>query len=219
MNSPRLPPTLLGLSPGDLGRADVERFVAAARRARAGGLAGILLREPGLDDRTFVELARTLRARFAAPAWFGVHDRAHVAVAVGADAVHLGFRSLEPTLVRPWLGGGITLGLSTHASDDSAAWEAVDYLFHGPVFDTPSKRGLVEPVGLAGLVRAKGRTTRPTWALGGVDPARARDVLATGVHGVVVRGALFSTDDPARAVERFLAELARRGSTSPTSAT
>ncbi|MCK6446256.1 MAG: thiamine phosphate synthase [Planctomycetes bacterium] len=216
MSEPRLPPTLLGLSPGDLGRADVARFVAAARRARDAGLMGLLLREPGLDDRTFVELARTLRAPFAAPAWFGVHDRAHVAAALGADGLHLGFRSLEPAFVRPWLGAGVALGLSTHASDDSAAWEAADYLFHGPVFDTPSKRGLVEPVGLAGLVRAKGRTTRPTWALGGIDPTRARDVLATGVQGLAVRGALFETDDPARAVERFLAELARRGSAAPT---
>lgn len=205
---PVLPPPLLALSPGDLGRVSVERFAAAAVRARAAGLAGLVLREPTLDEHAYVELARRLRATFAG-AWLAVHDRAHLALPLGADAVHVGFRSLTPAVLRTWLDARLALGLSTHADDDARPWADADYLFHGPVFDTPSKRGLVEPIGLAGLVRAKGRTTRPTWALGGIRPDRVRDVLATGVQGVAVRAGIFGADDPARAVEGLLAAFGK----------
>ncbi|MBI5431932.1 MAG: thiamine phosphate synthase [Planctomycetes bacterium] len=206
--APVLPPPLLALSPGDLGRATVERFLAAASRARAAGLAGIVLREPALDEHAYVELARRLRAKFAG-AWLAVHDRAHLALPLGADAAHVGFRSLAPAVLRTWLDPKLALGLSTHADDNARAWADADYLFHGPVFDTPSKRGLVEPIGLAGLVRAKGRTTRPTWALGGIRPDRVRDVLATGVQGVAVRAGIFDAADPARAVASLLAALGK----------
>lgn len=207
-----LPPPLVVLSPGDLDASRPERLtrlLAAASRARAAGLAGLLLREPGLDDRAFLELARRLRALFAPPAWLGLHDRAHLAAALEADAVHLGFRSLAPAVLRTWLDPRVALGLSTHAGDDPRSWAAADYLFHGPVYDTPSKRGLVEPIGLDGLVRAKGLSAQPLWALGGITPERVRDVLATGVRGVAVRSALWDAQDAGRATARFLSAAAR----------
>jgi thiamine-phosphate diphosphorylase len=206
---PRPPPTLIALSPGALDLVSGPRFVAQVARARAAGLAGLVLREPNLGDRAYFELACGVRAAFSTDpsAWLAVHDRAHLACALGADAVHVGFRSLAPQTLRTWLAPSVAIGLSTHASDDERLWDAAEYVFHGPVFDTPSKRGVVAPIGLEGLVRVTRRTSRPVWALGGVTPERARDVLASGVRGVAVRGAIFDAPDPARAVERLLAAL------------
>ncbi|MCE9594965.1 MAG: thiamine phosphate synthase [Planctomycetes bacterium] len=206
---PALPPRLLALSPGNLEPAALERFVAAAKRAREAGLDGLVLRESSLDERVYFDLARRMRELFAGarPGWFAVHDRAHLAAPLRADAVHVGFRSLPPRELRAWLEPRLALGLSTHADDDARPWGDADYLFHGPVFDTESKRGVRDSIGLAGLVAARGRTTRPIWALGGIVAERVRDVLATGVRGVAVRGALFDAADPGRACERLLVEL------------
>ncbi|MCZ6597711.1 MAG: thiamine phosphate synthase, partial [Planctomycetota bacterium] len=161
----KLPPRVVALSPGDLAPELCDTFAAAARAALDAGLRGLLLREAALEDGAFLALARALAAlRDEHDAWFGVHDRAHIARLVGADGLHLGFRSLAPADVPAAWRAGLAVGLSTHAHDhvgveegvqgDDDAWRDADYLFHGPVLDTPSKRGLLEPVGFGGLAAA-----------------------------------------------------------------
>jgi thiamine-phosphate diphosphorylase len=197
-------PRLVALSPGDLrddSGAAALAFLAALERALGAGLPGLLLREPQLADRDFLALGERVRKLSArAGAWLAVHDRAHLAAALGADALHLGFRSLAPRELRPWPAGahpcGIALGLSTHAHDDPRAWADADYLFHGPLHATPSKAGRLEPVGADGLARALAATTRPIRALGGVTP------------GVAVRAGLLPAADPAAATRAYLAGLA-----------
>jgi len=198
-----LPPPLVALSPGDLDAAAFPAFLERLERARAAGLAAVLLREPRLSDRDTLALGRAVRASSAA-LWLGLHDRAHLAAEVGASAVHLSFRSLRPRELRPWLGAEIALGLSTHAGDDPAAWAGADYLFHGPLHDTPSKRGLVAPIGLEGLGDARAATRLPLIALGGVTPADAPRLRALGLHGVAVRAPILSASDPARATRAYL---------------
>lgn len=216
----RLPPTLLALSPGTLrDAADVERLLQRAAAARAAGLRGVLLREPHLGERPFLELARRLRALLAGDGgWLGLHDRAHLVAAAGADAVHVGFRSLSPAELRSWLPADVAVGLSTHAGDDVAAWGSADYLVHGPVFDTPSKRGLLEPIGTGGLAAAVARAPRPVWALGGLapeHPERVRGALEAGARGVAVLAAVLAREDPAPAVRALLALVGSRGRAEP----
>jgi hypothetical protein len=67
--------------------------------------------------------------------------------------VQLGFRSLPPADARAQLAPTIAIGFSAHAGDELALWQASDYLLLGPVFDTPSKRATIEPLGLEGLAR------------------------------------------------------------------
>lgn len=207
----RPPPRLLALSTGTLQSSGAKAFLARMRAAREAGLDGSMLREPDLGDREFVELARALRELFARErgGFFCVHDRAHVAASVGADAVHLGHRSLAPRELRGWLPPSIAIGLSTHAGDDRELWLAADYLIHGPVFDTPSKRGLVEPIGLDGLRAAATSTPVPLLAIGGIRPEHVGAILATGARGVAVLAAIAGSDDPARSTARFVDAFGR----------
>ncbi|HEX6882583.1 MAG TPA: thiamine phosphate synthase [Planctomycetota bacterium] len=198
-------PRLVALSPGTLAPGGSGPFLAALARALAAGLPGLLLREPGLTDRATLDLARELRARCsAAGTWFALHDRAHLAEEVAADAVHLSFRSLRPTELA-WLPRTIARGLSTHASDAAHEWEGADYLFHGPLHAVSGKP---EPVGLAGMARARARSALPLLALGGVQPADVPALRSTGLHGVAVRAGILGAPDPAAATRAYLEALA-----------
>ena len=92
----------------------------------------------------------------------------------------------------------------------AASWRGADYLFHGPVFATPSKQELLEPIGLAGLARACARTDRPILALGGVRPAHVGELRAAGAHGVAVLSGILGASDPGRATAAYLEALAPR---------
>ncbi|HVS10323.1 MAG TPA: thiamine phosphate synthase [Planctomycetota bacterium] len=204
------PPRLVALSPGTLGPGEAHAFTRDAGRAVERGLRGILLREPALGDREYLALAMDLRALLAPhrDAWLGLHDRPHLATAVGAQAVHLGWRSLAPREIRPWLDESVSIGLSTHAGDDPHTWQDADYLLHGPVFavDKPFAR---EPVGFEGLRMATARSTVAVWALGGLKPEHARDVLAAGAAGVATLSGIFGAEDAAAATGPWLEALAQ----------
>lgn len=203
----RLPPPLVALTPGSLRPGQERGLLAAVDAALGAGLRGVLVREPGLSDRALAALGAALRQRLA-EGWLALHDRPHVALAVGADAVHLGFRSLPLAAVRAGFGDDLTIGLSTHAHDDPRAWAAASYVFHGPVRPTPSKQGLLEPVGMEGLARACRASPVPVLAIGGLEPEDAPAVLASGAHGLAVLRGVLAARDPARAAARFLAALA-----------
>lgn len=203
-------PRLIALSPGDLGPADRARFLAALERAFAAGLPGLLLREPRLSEREFLGLGKAvlgLRARYPG-VWFAVHDRAHLAVELCADGVHLSFRSLRPAELRAWLAPGIALGLSTHAEDDPRTWGGADYLFHGPLHATPSKAGRVAPVGFEGLARAVCVASAPVFALGGVTPSDLARLRGLGVYGAAVQSGLLGASDAGSATRAYLEALA-----------
>jgi thiamine-phosphate pyrophosphorylase len=203
-------PRLIALSPGDLEPDAYGAFLAALERALAAGLPGLVLREPRLPDRAYLALGREVVRRRAAGAglWLAVHDRAHLAAELGADAVHLSFRSLRPSELRPWLDPRLALGLSTHAHDDARAWAEADYLFHGPLRATPSKEGRLVPVGLDGLAHALARARQPLFALGGVRPPDVPAIRELGAHGVAVRAGILGAEDPARATRAYLEALA-----------
>jgi len=171
------------------------------------GLAGILLREPGLSDREHLDLAAALRELLGTAGWLGVHDRAHLAAAARADGVHLGSRSLAPSHVRAWLEPRVALGFSSHAGDQEARWRGADYLLFAPLFDVPGKG---PSQGLAGLTAAIAGSRLPTWAMGGIAPESAAGVLAAGAQGIAVLRGIFACSDPAAATERYLRALERR---------
>ncbi|MEZ5980024.1 MAG: thiamine phosphate synthase [Planctomycetota bacterium] len=200
---------MVALTTGDAARAgctDVERRVAAAFEA---GLRGVVLREPELEDREYLALARRiveLARRSGDDAWVSLHDRVHLAVEAGADAVQLGGASLAPSVARELLPETVAIGFSIHQGDDPHVARGADHLFLAPVFATNSKPGAA-PIGTEALGALHAAIGLPVFALGGVTPANAADCLRAGAAGVVVLSGILGSSDPAGATRRHLEAL------------
>ena len=140
-----------------------------------------------------------------------VNDRADIALAAGADVLHLGQDDLPLSVARDIVGPRPLLGRSTHDRDQvlAAVDEPVDYFCVGPCWPTPTKPGRAAP-GLA-LVRAAAelQTTKPWFAIGGIDEQRLPEVLDAGAHRVVVVRAITTADDPQAAANRLKAMLTK----------
>jgi len=200
------------------GRPLAEVVAAALRGVAGSGLApadvAVQLREKDLDGRALTELARALRAvTAAAGAALYVNDRVDVALAAGADGVHLGGASLDVAAAAR-IAGGLAIGVSTHAAGQVAALAAPAtatagrpaFALLGPVHDTPSKRPFGPPLG-AGVVTAAARAGLPVIAVGGIEPAHVRAVRAAGAHGIACIRAVMASSDPAATVGAFCQEL------------
>jgi thiamine-phosphate pyrophosphorylase len=183
---------------------------ARAARALAGlppGCAAVHLREKDLGGAALLALARPL---VAACHLHGqrclVNDRLDVAIAAGADGVHLPSAGVPPAEARRLLGPSSLVGVSCHGAEDVARALAggAGYATFGPVHDTPSKRAYGAPVGLADL-RAAAAIGLPLVGLGGVTPANAPAVRAAGAHGVAVIRAWLEAQDPAAVIRELLA--------------
>jgi thiamine-phosphate pyrophosphorylase len=179
-----------------------------ARRAAA-ALAGIPprrvavhLREKDLCGAALLGLARALvGACHARGQLLLVNDRIDVALAAGADGVHLPSAGVAPADARRLLGPAAIVGVSCHSAEDvrRARDGGASYATFGPIYDTPSKRAYGAPVGLAAL-REAARLGLPLVALGGVTPERVAEVRAAGASGVAVIRAWLAGGDPAAAV-------------------
>ncbi|MGH3255176.1 MAG: thiamine phosphate synthase [Streptosporangiaceae bacterium] len=139
-----------------------------------------------------------------------VNDRADVALAAGADVLHLGQDDLPVPVARQILGPGPVIGRSSHspAQADAASREAgVDYFCAGPVWVTPTKPG--RPATGTGLLAhvAQAAPRRPWFAIGGISLAQLDEVLAAGATRVVVVRAITQASDPAGAARSFARRL------------
>jgi len=189
-------------------RGDLAQFAEAAL---AGGVDIIQLRDKGspgeqqygpLEARSELEaLAILAEAARRHDALLAVNDRADIALAAGADVLHLGQDDLPLTIARDVIGSRPLIGRSTH--DDAqvriAIDEQVDYFCVGPCWPTPTKPGRPAP-GLD-LVRtaARSETSTPWFAIGGIDSARLGEVIDAGARRVVVVRAITAADDPTAA--------------------
>lgn len=187
-------------------------------RALAGGAAAVQLREKDLPAHELFRLAlRLVPLVRRAGALLIVNDRLDVALAAGADGVHLGGASLSPEVVRRLVGRRLLIGASVHSLDEAvaAARAGADYLICGNVFPTASKPGRAG-CGvdlLAGVCRA---VRVPVFAIGGICPGNAAAVAATGAAGLAVMSGVMAAADPGAAVRELHAvwcearELRRR---------
>jgi thiamine-phosphate pyrophosphorylase len=186
---------------------DLARAVRAALASMPPASVAVHLREKDLGGRDLVSLARALREVCTeAGQLLVVNDRVDVALAAGADGVHLPSDGLAPADARALLGPGRLVGVSCHgAADVRRARDAgASYATFGPVFDTPSKRAYGPPVGVAALREAV-PLGLPLVALGGIDAANAPITFATGVRGVAAIRAWLEARDPAAVVAALLA--------------
>ena len=177
-----------------------------------GGARLVQLREKRLSPREFyAEAVEALRVARSFGARLIINDRADVALAVGADGVHVGQDDMPPGAVRALLGVGAFVGFSTHGVGQAieAARLPVDYIAIGPAFATSSKENPDPVVGLEGVRRVREAVPGvPLVAIGGVTAENARSVLEAGADSVAVIGALLNTSDPAEITRRTRAFLA-----------
>ncbi|MDE2876632.1 MAG: thiamine phosphate synthase [Gemmatimonadota bacterium] len=183
---------------------EVTDVVAAALRA---GAPAVQLREKVLPPRDTLPLARRLRTETeAARALFFVNDRLDLALAVGADGVHLGSDDVPVSAARRIAPPGFLIGYS--ADDPDAARTAVadgaDYIGCGAVFPTNTKKDAGRAVGLAGLARVVEAVDAPVVAIGGIAPASAAGVFRAGAAGCAVVGAVMAARDPGHVVDGLL---------------
>jgi thiamine-phosphate pyrophosphorylase len=175
-------------------------------RVLEAGVDIVQLRDKDMEARHLLQVAEVVRSRTAEfGALFVVNDRVDLAIAAGADAVHLGQGDLPAAEARRQAGPGMLIGLSTHTPDEvaAAAEGGVDYIGVGPVHATPTKPG--RPAVGTGLVSyAAGRAPDlPFFAIGGIDAATLPAVLAAGATRVCVLRALTEAADPGRAAREL----------------
>jgi thiamine-phosphate pyrophosphorylase len=176
-----------------------ERVVAAALE---GGVDVVQLREKSGSDEAIVEAGRRLRELCDTHgALLVVNDRPDLALACGADGVHVGQDDEPLESVRDMVGDDLLVGISTHSPEqiEAALESTADYLGVGPVYATATKPG-VEPVGLE-LVRhaASHAEAKPWFAIGGIDADNAPVVTRAGATRIAVVRAIRDATNPREA--------------------
>ena len=175
-----------------------EGLVAAVEAAVSGGADAVQLREKDMPPEELLALARRLRAVTQGRALLVVNGPLEVAVAIGADGVHL--PEGAPLPLRP--RAGLLVGCSVHSAEGARRAQAggADYLVAGPVYETRSHPG-VAPVGLALVEEIVGVVRVPVLAIGGVTAGRVEEVVRAGASGVAVISAVLAQPDLRAAAE------------------
>ena len=160
----------------------------------------------GVARGELLELGRRVMARaHECGAALVVNDRLDVAMAMGADGVHLGGGSLPVGEVRRLVSGGMLVGASVHSLEEAvrAEGDGADYLVLGTIFETASHPGRA-PAGLDLVARVTSAVRIPVIAIGGITAGNARSVMDAGASGVAVIRAIQSADDVAGAARSLL---------------
>lgn len=180
----------------------LEQAVEAALQS---GVKAVQLREKDWPARPLLNLAHTLRKRtLAARAKLLINGRLDIAMAAEADGLHIPENGLPIPKARRHFPDKL-FGKSTHSLEKAVEAEqhGADFIVFGPVFDTPSKNGMMEPRGLTHLKQVAHAVKIPVFALGGVNPENTKACLENGAYGVAVISAVLSAEDIPRAVASF----------------
>ncbi|GAA4077755.1 thiamine phosphate synthase [Nocardioides kongjuensis] len=172
------------------------------------GVDGFQVRDKSLATAALVALTRAVVAAVRpAGAVVVVNDRLDVALAAGADGVHLGADDLAVADARR-LAPGLVIGATCRSRAEvvTAAGAGADYAGFGPVFASASKAGLPLPLGVPAVADAAG--SLPLVAIGGITAATAGEVRAAGAQGVAVIGAIWRQPDPVGAAKELVAAVA-----------
>jgi thiamine-phosphate pyrophosphorylase len=187
-------------------RDDLTTFLPAVLR---GGVDVVQLREKDLDDDIRIAdaaLMVPICREFDVP--FIMNDSPELAVAVGADGVHVGQEDVSVSRCRELLGPEAIVGLSTHSSIefDEALNRSATYFSAGPIIATPTKPGRAG-TGLNYVVTSQARSDRPVFVTGGVNAENIAELVGAGLRHFVVVRALTESNDPEHAAKRIRDEL------------
>ncbi|OGE21689.1 MAG: thiamine-phosphate diphosphorylase [Candidatus Dadabacteria bacterium RBG_19FT_COMBO_40_33] len=184
-----------------------DRFIETVEKAIQGGAKIIQLREKDTPEEEIIRLGKELlkiTRRYGIP--LIINDSPKLAMEIGADGVHLGKDDTEISEARKILGGEAIIGVSCYGDIErglQAEKEGADYLAFGTPFFTPTKPDRkTTPFEI--LKEAKRRIkTIPIFAIGGITKGNAKSVLETGVDGIAVITAVFSSPNPEEAARNL----------------
>lgn len=183
-----------------------KNLLRAVEDALKGGVRSVQLREKDLRTRELLKLAYEMRElTLHYDSRLFINDRVDIAIAVDADGVHLGQKSIPPYAVRRF-AAGLIIGVSTHSVEEAlrAERDGADFVTLGPVYHTPSKAGMGEPLGLEALRGVVKEVSVPVFAIGGVKCENLREVIETGAAGVaMISGILAARDIKATTLKCF----------------
>jgi len=196
------------------GRSHLE----CASEAIAGGADVVQLREKAKSTGEILAIAEAIRAATAeSGTLFVVNDRLDIALAAGADGVHLGRDDLPVAAARRIAPRPFLIGVSIRSADEAlrAERDGADYVAVSPVFSTGSKVDAGPGHGLATVAAVRRAVRIPVIGIGGIDPTAAADVVRAGADGCAVISAVLSQPDVAEATRSLrsiiLRALADRG--------
>lgn len=196
------------------GGSDPEALLHAAL---GGGVDIVQLREKELGRDEIERSAQTFRRLCDTySALFIVNDDPYLARACDADGVHVGQDDVAAAAAREALGPEAIVGLSTHSEEQLAASaeQPVDYVSVGPIWETPTKAGR-PAVGLGLVEHAAAEAPHSFFAIGGIDPVNAAEVVAAGARRLGVVRAIRDAEDPAAVAEALRGALAAVGEAAP----
>jgi thiamine-phosphate pyrophosphorylase len=175
-------------------------------QAVQGGVSYVQLREKDITTRLFVEEAKAIKKilePYRVP--LIINDRIDIALACGAEGVHIGQEDMPYAIARKLMGTKAIIGLSVEdwADVEESDMLDVDYIGVSPIFSTPTKTDTKGVWGLAGLAKIKAFSRHPLVAIGGINEANAREVIAAGADCIAVVSAICAAPDPAAATRRL----------------
>ena len=173
-------------------------FLEVTRAAVAGGAGAIQLRDKEMGKRELLEWAKRLReVTVESGVTFLVNDHIDVALASGADGVHLGQDDFPIAEARRLVGPSMIVGASTHSLDQAlrAEQQGASYVNVGPIFPTGTKKGGYPPVGPELIGKVLGRITLPMTTMGGINLSNVDLVLEQGARRVAVVSAVVGAED------------------------
>ena len=192
-------------------RDGIDGLTSRAVSAVRGGATMIQLRLNNESPRTLVEVARALRGAVPQVPLL-VNARADVAMATGAQGVHVGVDDISPAALRRIVPVEMIIGASVSDDTEIAHSAGADYVGIGPVFGTGSKADEGTAIGIVRFAEIARRCGLPAVAVGGVSAENAGAVMAAGASGIAVISALLSSPDPTQAARALRAAQDASGS-------
>jgi len=179
----------------------------AIEDALKAGVKVIQLREKDLPTRELLNMTymmRDLTEQYNARLF--INDRADIALAVGADGVHLGQNNIPAHAVRKISGNKLLIGVSTHGIDEAieAEKDGADFITLGPIYRTPSKMEYGESIGIKTLKEVRAIVSIPIFAIGGIKLDKVKEVTEAGADGVALISAILTAENIKETTEKFM---------------
>jgi len=174
--------------------------------AAKGGVTIVQLREKNMETRDFIEEAQRIQKilkSYNIPLL--INDRVDVALAIGADGVHLGQKDMPYQMARNILGDKAIIGLSVESIEQAkeANQFDVDYIAISPVFTTPTKEELTQELGIKGVKEITSLSRHPAVGIGSIKAYNAQEIIEAGADGIAVVSGICSADDPEEAASEL----------------